>query len=139
MHVEEFQTNYPTQAGFPLAIFVARSEYFPLSLSFRLEPSGTNCIKTKEKNRFAREKSLLKTGFTDRLHVWNNYKHRSHFIRDDGRYVLERGGGMFVCQTFCSLPPPSRKNKILKTYFWPVNATAVQGCFPLSHCHSSPV
>ena len=30
------------KAGFPLANIFARSDFFPLSLSFRLKPSGTN-------------------------------------------------------------------------------------------------
>ena len=30
------------KAGFPLANMFARSDFFPLSLSFRLKPSGTN-------------------------------------------------------------------------------------------------
>ena len=37
----------------------ARSDFFPLSLSFRLKPSGTNRAQTKEKSRFARKYSLV--------------------------------------------------------------------------------
>ena len=47
------------KAGFPLANIFARSDVFPLSLSFRLKPSGTNRAQTKEKSRFARKYSLV--------------------------------------------------------------------------------
>ena len=47
------------KAGFPLANIFARSDFFPLSLSFRLKPSGTNRAQTKEKSRFARKYSLV--------------------------------------------------------------------------------
>ena len=36
------QLERDSKAGFPLANIFARSDFFPLSLSFRLEPSGTN-------------------------------------------------------------------------------------------------
>ena len=48
-----------SKAGFPLANTFARSDVFPLSLSFRLKPSGTNRAQTKEKSRFARKYSLV--------------------------------------------------------------------------------
>ena len=38
-----------SKAGFPLANIFARSDFFPLSLSFRLKPSATNKVKPKEK------------------------------------------------------------------------------------------
>ena len=47
------------KAGFPLANIFARSDFFPLSLSIRLKPSGTNRAQTKEKSRFARKYSLV--------------------------------------------------------------------------------
>ena len=47
------------EAGFPLANIFARRDFFPLSLSFRLKPSGTNEVETKEKSRFARKYSLV--------------------------------------------------------------------------------
>ena len=47
------------KAGFPLANIFARSDFFPLSLSFRLKRSGTNRAQTKEKSRFARKYSLV--------------------------------------------------------------------------------
>ena len=46
------------KAGFPLANIFARSDFFPLSLSFRLKPSETNKVETKEKSRFVRKNSL---------------------------------------------------------------------------------
>ena len=51
--------KYTSKAGFPLANIFARSDVFPLSLSFRLKPSGTNRAQTKEKSRFARKYSLV--------------------------------------------------------------------------------
>ena len=47
------------KAGFPLANIFAQSDFFPLSLSFRLKPSGTNYVETKEKSRFARKYLLV--------------------------------------------------------------------------------
>ena len=47
------------KVGFPLANIFAQSDFFPLSLSFRLKPSGTNNVETKEKSRFARKYSLV--------------------------------------------------------------------------------
>ena len=47
------------KAGFSLANIFARSAFFPLSLSFRLKPSGTNKVETKEKSRFMRKNSLV--------------------------------------------------------------------------------
>ena len=62
-----------TKAGFPLANIFARSDFFPLSLSFRLKPSRTNSVETKEESRFARKYSLvenrLKTSKTLRARV----------------------------------------------------------------------
>ena len=40
------------KAGFPLANIFARSDFFPLSLSIRLKPSGTNRAQAKEKTGF---------------------------------------------------------------------------------------
>ena len=53
------------KAGFPLANIFARSDFFPLSLSFRLKPSGTNYVETKEKSRFARKYSLVENRLND--------------------------------------------------------------------------
>ena len=39
------------KAGFPLANIFVRSDFFTLSLSFRLKPSGTNYVETKEKKQ----------------------------------------------------------------------------------------
>ena len=47
------------KAGFPLVNIFAQSDFFPLSLSFRLKPSGTNYVETKEKSRFGRKYSLV--------------------------------------------------------------------------------
>ena len=54
------------KACFPQANIFARSDVFPLSLSFRLKPSGTNRAQTKEKSRFARKYSLVE----NRLKNW---------------------------------------------------------------------
>ena len=35
-------SDFHFKAGFPVANIFARSDFFPLSLSFRLKPSGTN-------------------------------------------------------------------------------------------------
>ena len=56
---ENIYLNSGTKAGFPLANNFARSDVFPLSLRFRLKPSGINRAQTKEKSRFARKYSLV--------------------------------------------------------------------------------
>ena len=40
-----------------------RRQVKPKHISFRLKPSGINKVETKEKSRFARKESLVKTGF----------------------------------------------------------------------------
>ena len=59
-----------TKADFPLANIFARSDFFTLFLSFRLKPSGTNLVETKEKSRFARKYSLVENRLKARLYGW---------------------------------------------------------------------
>ena len=55
------------KAGFPLANIFARSDFFPLSLRFRLKQSGTDRAETKEKSRFARKYSLVENRLYEQI------------------------------------------------------------------------
>ena len=58
LEISHFPMTIP-KADFPLANIFARSDFFPLSLSFRLKPSANYEVETKEKSRFARKYSLV--------------------------------------------------------------------------------
>ena len=57
----KFTEDFTREAGFPLAIFFARSDFISLSLSFQLKPYRTiNWVCTKERDRLiARKNSLV--------------------------------------------------------------------------------
>ena len=70
------------KAGFPLANIFARSDFFPLSLSFWLKPSGM--IRLRQKQKSFRTTGFIPTSFfnyTLRIRIFSHTKIEQNLLK----------------------------------------------------------
>ena len=85
---EKFTEDFTPEAGFPLAIFFARSAFISLSLSFQLKPCRTiNWVCSKERGRLiARKNSLVEKSTA----ITGNDRRRYQRHTDENQHLLKQ-------------------------------------------------